>query len=64
VHLRVCRTCGFIGCCDSSPNRHARRHALADDHPIATSMEAGEDWSWCFVDEVAFVLEGDAPVAG
>jgi hypothetical protein len=56
VHLRVCRTCGKIGCCDSSPNRHASRHAEADAHPIASSIEPGENWSWCFVDEVAFVL--------
>jgi hypothetical protein len=57
VHLRMCETCGKIGCCDSSPNRHARAHALADGHAIARSAEPGEDWSWCFVDDVAFVLE-------
>jgi Zn-finger in ubiquitin-hydrolases and other protein len=57
VHLRMCTICGRIGCCDSSPERHASRHALAEDHPIARSAEPGEDWSWCFVDEVAFVLE-------
>jgi hypothetical protein len=57
----MCMTCGRIGCCDSSPNRHARRHARADDHPIARSAEAGEDWSWCFVDEVAFVVESGGP---
>ena len=57
VHLRVCRTCGKVGCCDSSPNKHASRHAVADDHPILSSIEPGEDWSWCVVDEVAFVLE-------
>jgi hypothetical protein len=56
VHLRVCRTCGKVGCCDSSPNRHASKHAAADDHPILTSIEPGEDWSWCVVDEVAFVV--------
>ncbi len=55
VHLRMCQTCGKIGCCDSSPNRHASRHARADGHPIARSAEPGEDWSWCYVDEVAFV---------
>jgi uncharacterized UBP type Zn finger protein len=58
VHLRVCRTCGKVGCFDSSPNRHASRHAGESSHPIITSMERGEDWSYCFVDEVAFVLEG------
>jgi Zn-finger in ubiquitin-hydrolases and other protein len=57
VHLRVCRTCGKVGCCDSSPNRHASAHAAQESHPIASSIEPGEDWSWCFVDEVAFVLE-------
>jgi uncharacterized UBP type Zn finger protein len=57
VHLRVCRSCGKVGCCDSSPNRHASRHAREDSHPIMTSIEPGEDWSWCFVDEVAFEIE-------
>jgi uncharacterized UBP type Zn finger protein len=56
VHLRVCRTCGKVGCCDSSPNRHASSHAKADSHPIMSSIEPGEDWSWCVVDEVAFVI--------
>jgi hypothetical protein len=56
LHLRMCMSCGQIGCCDSSPNRHASRHALADGHPIARSAEPGEDWSWCYVDEVAFVV--------
>ena len=53
---RMCQTCGQIGCCDSSPNRHASRHARADGHPIARSVEPGEDWSWCYLDQVAFVL--------
>ncbi len=57
VHLRMCMSCGKIGCCDSSPNRHASRHARDVGHPIARSAEPGEDWSWCFVDEVAFVVE-------
>jgi hypothetical protein len=57
VHLRVCRSCGKVGCCDSSPNRHASRHAREDVHPIMSSIEPGEDWSWCVLDEVAFVLE-------
>ena len=60
LHLRVCRTCGHIGCCDSSPNRHASMHAAATSHPIMTSMEPGEYWSWCVVDEIAFEL-GDEP---
>ena len=56
VHLRMCMACGRIGCCDSSPNRHASRHAAEVGHPIARSAEPGEDWSWCFVDEIAFVV--------
>jgi uncharacterized UBP type Zn finger protein len=59
LHLRMCMSCGKIGCCDSSPNRHASRHAREVSHPIARSAEPGEDWSWCFVDEVAFVVEAD-----
>jgi uncharacterized UBP type Zn finger protein len=56
VHLRVCRTCGRVGCCDSSPNRHASAHARDIGHPIITSVEPGEDWSYCYVDDVAFRL--------
>ena len=59
VHLRMCMTCGKIGCCDSSPNRHASRHAREVGHPIVRSAEPGEDWSWCFLDEVGFVVETD-----
>ena len=59
VHLRMCMSCGKIGCCDSSPNRHASRHAREDEHPIVRSAEPGEDWSWCFVDEVGFVIHAD-----
>ncbi len=59
VHLRMCMSCGKIGCCDSSPNRHARKHAAESGHAIARSAEPGEDWSWCFVDEVAFVVAGE-----
>ena len=55
VHLRMCQKCGKIGCCDSSPNRHASKHAAAATHPVFRSIEPGEDWSWCVVDEVAFV---------
>jgi hypothetical protein len=56
VHLRMCQSCGKIGCCDSSPNRHASRHAHAAGHPILRSVEPGEVWSWCVIDEVAFVV--------
>lgn len=61
VHLRLCRTCGHVGCCDDSKNRHARKHAAADKHPIITSFEPGEDWSWCFVDEVELDLPPPRP---
>jgi hypothetical protein len=54
VHLRLCLSCGHVGCCDSSPNRHARAHAFGHGHPIVRSMEPGEDWRWCYVHE-AFV---------
>jgi uncharacterized UBP type Zn finger protein len=60
LHLRMCMTCGKIGCCDSSPNKHASRHAREVGHPIALSAEPGEDWSWCYVDELAFVLAAPA----
>jgi Zn-finger in ubiquitin-hydrolases and other protein len=56
VHLRLCRTCGHVGCCDDSKNRHARKHSSATGHPIISSFEPGEDWSWCFVDEVEVML--------
>jgi hypothetical protein len=55
-------TCGHVGCCDSSPSRHARRHAYAARHPIVRSFERGEDWYWCYIDEVMFEIEG-APAA-
>ena len=51
VHLRMCLTCGHVGCCDSSPNRHATKHFHATNHPIVQSAEPGEDWRWCFFDE-------------
>jgi uncharacterized UBP type Zn finger protein len=52
VHLRLCLTCGHVGCCDASPGRHARRHAQTEGHPIVRSFEPGEDWRWCFVHEI------------
>jgi uncharacterized UBP type Zn finger protein len=58
LHLRICLECGFVGCCDSSPGRHASAHARADGHPIIRSLQPGEDWSWCFVDEVAMRIDG------
>ena len=58
VHLRTCQECGATLCCDDSPNRHATAHHHATSHPIIRSLEPGEDWSWCYLDEVAFVLDG------
>ncbi len=52
VHLRLCLTCGHVGCCDSSPNKHASKHAELASHPIIQSFEEGEDWRWCYVDRV------------
>ena len=52
VHLRLCRYCGHVGCCDDSRNRHATKHFDSTSHPIITSAEPGEDWSWCYVDQV------------
>jgi len=52
VHLRMCLVCGHVGCCDSSPSRHATKHFQATGHPIMRSIEPGESWAWCFVDEV------------
>jgi len=54
VHLRLCLTCGHVGCCDSSPNKHATAHSHAEAHPLVQSYEPGEDWWWCYVDNVAF----------
>lgn len=51
VHLRLCLSCGKVGCCDSSPNKHARAHAWGAGHPIVRSFEPGENWRWCYVDE-------------
>lgn len=54
VHLRLCLTCGHVGCCDDSPNKHATKHFHRTRHPIIRSFEPGEDWAWCYVDEVMF----------
>jgi uncharacterized UBP type Zn finger protein len=56
LHLRICLRCGHVGCCDSSPNRHASAHARRTGHPIIRSLEPGEEWSWCFTDRVAVLL--------
>ena len=52
VHLRLCLTCGHVGCCDTSKNKHATKHFKATGHPIMQSIEPGEAWRWCFIDEL------------
>jgi CPA1 family monovalent cation:H+ antiporter len=52
VHLRLCLACGHVGCCDSSRGKHATAHAGSDGHPVVRSLEPGEDWAWCYVDEL------------
>ncbi|HTU15969.1 MAG TPA: UBP-type zinc finger domain-containing protein [Solirubrobacterales bacterium] len=56
VHLRICLECGHVGCCDNSPRQHATRHNAATEHPIIRSLEPGEEWSWCYVDEIAMLI--------
>jgi uncharacterized UBP type Zn finger protein len=56
LHLRICLGCGHVGCCDDSPNRHATAHWRSSGHPLIRSLEPGEEWSWCFVDEVMMVI--------
>ncbi len=51
VHLRMCLSCGHVGCCDSSKNKHATKHFHGTHHPIVQSFEPGEDWMWCYVDQ-------------
>jgi uncharacterized UBP type Zn finger protein len=51
VHLRLCMECGHVGCCDSSKNKHASKHFHRTRHPLARSIEPGESWIWCFVDQ-------------
>jgi uncharacterized UBP type Zn finger protein len=56
LHLRICLECGHVGCCDDSPNKHASDHAASSAHPIIRSLEPGETWSWCYVDQLAMVI--------
>lgn len=65
VQLRLCMTCGHVGCCDSSPNRHATKHFHESLHPIARSIEPGETWGFCYLDEVVIDLsEPEHPTIG
>jgi uncharacterized UBP type Zn finger protein len=52
VHLRMCLICGHVGCCDNSKNKHATRHFHETNHPLIRSLEQGEDWKWCYVDQI------------
>ncbi len=61
VHLRICQQCGHVGCCDSSPNRHATAHWREAGHPLIRSFEPGEDWWWCYPDELMFEVHGAPP---
>ena len=62
VHLRLCMECGHVGCCDNSPNRHATAHFHAHrDHPVIRSYEPGENWWWCYVDDLMFDVAGAPP---
>jgi monovalent cation:H+ antiporter-2, CPA2 family len=54
IHLRMCLSCGHVGCCDSSKNKHATKHFHSTKHPLVRSAEPGESWVWCYVDELGF----------
>ena len=56
VHLRLCESCGHVGCCDDSKNKHATKHARATGHPVIKSFQPGEDWFYCYVDDVMFEM--------
>jgi Zn-finger in ubiquitin-hydrolases and other protein len=56
LHLRICLSCGHVGCCDDSPNKHATAHRGSSGHQLIRSLEPGEDWCWCYEDEVAMVI--------
>ena len=56
-HLRICLICGYVGCCDNSKNKHATQHYRSTGHPIIQSFQPGEDWRWCYVDEVLLLEE-------
>jgi uncharacterized UBP type Zn finger protein len=64
VHLRLCQTCGHVGCCDQSPGRHATKHYHATGHPIIRSYQPGESWYYCYIDDIMFELEVAPPALG
>jgi len=63
LHLRMCMSCGLVGCCDDSPQQHARKHAEAEQHPVIRSIEPNESWSYCFIDDAVFHVAGANVVA-
>ncbi len=64
VHLRLCRDCGHVGCCDDSPHRHAAAHFRATQHPIIEGYDPAEGWGWCYVDEEEVELPDQTPQLG
>ena len=56
LHLRICLTCGHVGCCDDSPNKHASAHAASGEHPLIRSLEPGEDWCYCFIEDIGMLI--------
>ncbi len=56
LHLRICLSCGHVGCCDDSPRQHASHHAEDTQHPIIRSLQPGEEWSYCYIDDTVFEL--------
>ena len=62
VHLRLCMTCGHVGCCDSSPGTHATKHAHSSGHPVIRSYEPGEEWAFCYPDDL--MIDGVAGLPG
>ncbi len=63
LHLRLCESCGHVGCCDQSPNRHATKHYHASGHPIIKSFEPGEEWGYCYPDEIFYESLPESPAA-
>jgi uncharacterized UBP type Zn finger protein len=61
VHLRRCLECGHVGCCDNSPGKHATAHFHSERHPLIQSFEPGEEWFFCYVDDIAFEVPGRPP---
>jgi uncharacterized UBP type Zn finger protein len=59
VHLRLCKICGHVGCCDNSPNRHATKHYHSSDHPIIRSFESDEEWGYCYPDDLFYEVLPD-----